>query len=78
MSEPASLKARTRLSYGDIQRALSVATGRRMTRAVLDRLIRDYARQLPEPEVVGGARIWPAESIAAFRAVVERDQEVRR
>ncbi|MBI4565184.1 MAG: hypothetical protein HY716_10875 [Planctomycetes bacterium] len=46
-----------------------------MTRAVLDRLLRDYARELPEPEIVGGARLWKTEDLGAFREVDRRDRE---
>ncbi|MBI4563845.1 MAG: hypothetical protein HY716_04025 [Planctomycetes bacterium] len=69
---------KTRFSYGDIQRALADARGRPMTRSVLDRILRDYARELPEPETVGGARLWKVEDLEAFREVVRRDQECQR
>ena len=68
---------RTRVSFGDIQRAFPDRKGRPMTRAVLDRLLRDYPRELPEPELVGGSRIWPAEALEAFRLVIERDEHRR-
>jgi len=77
MAEAAANQARTHLSYGDLQRAFPDARGRPMTRAVLDRVLRDYARELPQPEVVGGARIWPADSIEVFRIVLARDRERR-
>lgn len=60
---------RTRVSAGDIGREL------RISRAVLDRLMRDY--QLPDPETVAGARTWPAEAIEDFRRVLARDREGR-
>ena len=67
--------ARTRLSYGDLQRGLAGRSGRPMTRAVLDRLLREFARELPVPEVVGGARLWKLEDLEMFREVLRRDRE---
>jgi len=69
---------KTRLSFGDIQRAFPDGQGRPMSRAVLDRILRDYSREIPEPELVGGSRIWPVETIDALRVVIQRDQERRR
>ena len=70
--------ARTRLSYGDLQRELADSQGRLVTRAVLDRILRDYARELPEPEIVGGQRLWKSEDLKTFRSVMARDREARR
>lgn len=58
--------ARTRVSAGDVQRELGIS------RAVLDRLLRDYA--LPVPETVAGARTWPAEAMDEFRRALARDR----
>ena len=63
--------AATRLSSGDIQREMGIS------RAVLDRLIRDNP-QLAPLETVGGSRLWPAEAIDLFRAAIQRDREARR
>jgi hypothetical protein len=59
-------ETRTRISAGDVQREL------RISRAILDRLLRDYA--LPAPETVAGARTWPAESMDEFRRALARDR----
>ncbi len=66
------------LSYGDLARAFADANGRPNTRAILDRYLRDYARQLPDPVIIAGRRLWPPEMIDALRAVIERDQETGR
>jgi len=78
MADAETKQTRTHLSYGDLQRAFPDARRRPMTRAVLDRILRDFARELPEPELVGGARIWPLETLEAFRIVLARDRERRR
>ena len=70
--------ARSRISFGDLQRDLGDSRGRPMSRAVLERLLRDYGRELPTPEIVGGARLWRIEDLDAFREVWRRDQEAPR
>ena len=60
---------KTRLSTGDLQREL------RVSRSVLDRLLRDWPRELPQPEGIGGSRTWPVDSLPDFREVIRRDQE---
>jgi len=60
---------KTKLTTGDLQRELNV------TRSVLERLLRDYARELPEPEILMGCRVWSVDDLAAFRAVAERDRK---
>jgi len=58
--------AATRLSSGDIQRGMSIS------RAVLDRLIRDNP-QLAPLETVGGSRLWPTEALDLFREAIKQD-----
>jgi hypothetical protein len=65
---------KSRVSFGDLQRELG-ASGKALGRAVLERLLRDWARELPETEIIGGSRTWPVEAVAAFRSVLQRDQE---
>lgn len=62
---------KTRLSTGDLQREL------RLTRAKFERILRDYARELPEPEILMGCRVWEADALGAFRAALRRDAEAR-
>jgi len=61
--------AKSRLSTGDLQRELH------LSRSQLERVLRDWARELPVPEVVAGSRLWPIEALETFRSVVQRDQE---
>ena len=71
---------KTRLSYGDLQRELGrefELGGRPMTRGILDRILRDWARELPEPEILMGCRTWKVEDLDAFRSAVQRDREGR-
>jgi hypothetical protein len=63
---------KTRVSSGDLMRELGVS------RAVLDRLIRDWGRELPAAEIVAGSRLWPTSAVDEFRAILKRDQEVGR
>ncbi len=63
------------LSFGDIARAFPDGRGRPLTRARLDRLLRDHARELPEPLIVGGMRLWPAGVVDALRIAMQREQE---
>jgi hypothetical protein len=65
-------KAKSRLSTGDLQRELG------LSRARLERVLRDWARELPAPEVVAGSRLWSVEALETFRSVVRRDQEATR
>ena len=66
---------KTMLSYGDLQREFPDFRGRPMTRAVLDRILRDNARELPEPQRVGGQRLWRIEDLEEFKRVIRRDRE---
>ncbi len=66
--------AKTRLTFGDLQRELG-ADGRLLGRAILERLLRDWSRELPVPEIIGGSRTWPLEALEGFRSVLQRDQE---
>jgi hypothetical protein len=69
LKEAGMMEAKTRLSTGDLQREL------RLSRSRLERILRDWARELPSPEIVAGSRLWPAEALEAFRLIVARDQE---
>ena len=69
--------ASTRKTLPDICRVIPDHRGRPLGRAVAERLLRDYARELPEPEVIGGTRTWPAEAVETFREVLRRDREGR-
>ena len=69
--------ASTRMTLPDICRALADHRGRPLGRAVAERLLRDYARELPEPELVGGTRTWLVEAVEVFRVVLARDREGR-
>lgn len=60
---------KTRLTTGDLQREFGIS------RSQLDRILRDWARELPEPEIVGGSRLWKSEDLEAFRSVISRDRE---
>ena len=62
------MTTKTRLSTGDLQRLLGIS------RAVLERLLRDWARELPEPEIVAGSRLWPIEALGVFQEVLTRDE----
>ena len=61
-----------RLSTGDLQRELG------LSRSVLERILRDYAREIPEPDVVAGCRTWAIEALGEFRSIIEHDQQTRR
>ena len=63
------------VAYGDLARAFPDGRGRPMSRGKLDRVLRDYARELPEPSVVGGMRIWPPDVIDALRVALAREAE---
>jgi hypothetical protein len=63
------MPTKTRLSTGDLQRELG------LSRAQLDRIIRDWGRVLPAPEIVAGSRLWPIEALADFQSAVQRDRE---
>lgn len=65
---------RTRLTFGDLQRELGTG-GKALGRAILERVLRDWARELPPPEIIGGSRTWPLEALESFRSVLQRDQE---
>jgi hypothetical protein len=62
-------KAKSRLSTGDLQRELG------LSRAQLERVLRDWARELPAPEVIAGSRLWDIEALETFKSVVRRDYE---
>ena len=60
---------RTRISAGEIQRNLGIS------RAVFERVLRDFGHEIPRPEVVVGCRLWAVHDLRLFREVLRRDQE---
>lgn len=63
---------KTKLSSGDLQRELGIS------RAVFERLLRDYARELPDPELLMGCRVWNTGDLGRFQDVLARDAAGRR
>lgn len=62
--------SRTRISTGELQRVLGLTRGR------LERILRDWARELPEPEIIAGSRTWAVDSVQTFQSVLARDKEL--
>lgn len=72
---------KTRLSFGDLQKLLGEefhAQRRPLSRSILDRLLRDWAREIPEPEMIAGCRTWALDDLDMFRSIVRRDREGHR
>jgi len=67
--KPLVAHPKTRVSAGEIQRSLGIS------RAIFERLLRDFGHEIPRPEIVVGCRLWSVHDLRFFREVMRRDQE---